>query len=380
MKILYFSPASYGGIADYAHEQANALVDAGAEVILLTTPRYPTGRGEKYDILPILRELKPDTPVNNKVLKITLYTIITLTNIQTLVRVIRQQQIRYVLFGSYSEYIAPLWTGSLRRLARQGVVFGAVVHDPVRNFVLGPLWWHRWSIASGYSFLREAFVHETVELDTVRPTLQLRTTVIPHGAYRFSAPTRSRQDMRAQLDLPTDAIVMLAFGHIRDNKNLDLVIQAMVHVPDVYLVVAGNEMSSSSPLVPRYKVLANELGVGDRIRWQVRFIADCEVGNFFQAVDVVVLAYSRRFRSASGVFNIAAKYHTPCIASGGQGSFASVIKRYRLGVWVEPDSLISLVAGLKLWLENPPTSEWIAYRNENSWAKNAELTLKALKS
>ena len=70
MKILYFSPASYGGIADYAHEQANALVDAGAEVILLTTPRYPTGRGEKYDILPILRELKPDTPVNNKVLKI----------------------------------------------------------------------------------------------------------------------------------------------------------------------------------------------------------------------------------------------------------------------------------------------------------------------
>ena len=378
MKILYFSPASYGGIADYAHEQANALVDAGAEVILLTTPRYPTGRGEKYDILPILRELKPDTPVNNKVLKITRYTIITLTNIQTLVRVIRQQQIRYVLFGSYSEYIAPLWAGRLRYLAHKGVVFGAVVHDPVRNFVLGPRWWHSWSIASGYSFLREAFVHETVSLDTVCSMPQLRTSVVPFGPYHFPEPTQSPAEMRSNLNLPNNSKFMLAFGHIRAGKNLDLVVKAMAQVPEIYLVVAGKEMSSSHFLVNSYQNLADEIGVSDRIRWQVRFIPDIEAANLLNAADVVVLTYSKSFRSASSVLHSAAHYQTPCIASGGQGNLSSVVRRYNLGIWVESDCLDALVSGLKLWLKHSPNPDWAAYRSENSWAKNAEVILKAL--
>jgi hypothetical protein len=106
---------------------------------------------------------------------------VTLSNIKKLVHTIKHYSFQFVLFGSYSEYLAPLWAGSLRSLAKQGVIFGAIVHDPVRNFVLGPLWWHHWSIASGYSFLREAFVHEAIELDTVHSMPQLHTTVIPHG-------------------------------------------------------------------------------------------------------------------------------------------------------------------------------------------------------
>jgi glycosyltransferase involved in cell wall biosynthesis len=173
---------------------------------------------------------------------------------------------------------------------------------------------------------------------------------------------------------------MLAFGHIRPNKNLDLVIQAMAQIPEVYLVVAGNELSSSQPLVPGYQALADELDVGGRIRWQVRFIPDTEVCDFFQAVDLAVLTYSQSFRSASGVLNTAAQYYTPCIASGGQGSLASMVNRYGLGVWVEPDNLNSIVSGLKRWLEQPTEPDWTTYHYQNSWAKNAELTIEALKS
>lgn len=375
MKLLYYSPSSYGGIADYAHEQANALVALGVDVTLLCTPQYPTGRGEKYHIVPILQEIKPNKPFPHKALKAIHLTSVTLFNFTKLASFIEEKDFQYVLLGSYVEYLAPLWSSRLRQLAKKGVVFGAVVHDPVRDFVLGPRWWHRWSIACGYSFLREAFVHESIELDTVRPMPQLRTTVIPHGTYQFPEANQSREETRSSLNLSLDAKVMLAFGHIRDNKNLDLVIRAMVNFPDLYLIVAGKEQSSGQRPVAFYQELATNLGVANRCRWQIQFIPDTEVANLFAAADLILLTYSKHFHSASGVLNTAVASRKPCLASAGKGSLRSVVQKYELGIWVEPDDVNSLVTGIRTWLENPPTPQWERYFEENSWALNAKLVL-----
>ena len=379
MKLLYYCPASYGGIADYAQAQANALVVAGVEVTLLTPPKFPSGQDESYRRLSLLQEMKPTQPLSNKVRKGLRYVAITLSNIQTLVQVIQAHQFQWVLLATYSEYLAPLWAGALRRLTKQGVILGAIVHDPVRDFVVGPRWWHRWSIASGYSFLQHAFVHDPIELDTVRPMPLLQTTVIPHGIYTYSAATRSRQEMRSHLHIPPDAKVMLAFGHLRPNKNLDLVIQAMAQVPEVYLVVVGNETSTSQPLAPQYQTLAAALGVGARIRWHICHIPDQEIANFFIATDLVILTYSQSFRSASGVLNTAAFFQKPCLASGGKGNLASVIQHYGLGIWIKPDDVNALVGGLRRWLEHPLDPDWMTYQQENTWATNTELILRALK-
>ena len=382
MKILYYSPASYGGIADYAHEQANALVKAGVDVFLLTTVDYRVGRGEQYKVIPTLQSPKPSNLLSHKLLK-TLkgigYVSVTLSNINELVSTIRQYSFQHVLLGSYSEYFAPLWVQPLQKLTQEGIIFGAVVHDPVRDFVLGPQWWHRWSVASGYSFLREAFVHQSIKLDTVDSMPQLRTTVIPQGPYSFPKATHSKVEMRARLNLPKNAPVMIAFGHIRANKNLDLVIKAMADVPEVYLIVAGNEMSSSHPLTPKYQALAEDLKVSDRIRWHIRHISDNEVSNFFTAADLVVLTYSRSFRSASAVLNTAAQYRKACIVSGGDGCLTSVIHRYNLGIWVEPDNSKAIALGLREWLSSleKTSDNWAHYIRENSWERNADLTLKA---
>jgi glycosyltransferase involved in cell wall biosynthesis len=263
----------------------------------------------------------------------------------------------------------------LRRLAQSGVVFGAVVHDPVRDYVVGPRWWHRRSVAAGYSFLREAFVHEAIELDTVLPMPRLRTTVIPHGLYRFPAARRSREAMRAELELPAGARVMLAFGHIRDGKNLDLALRAMASVPDVFLVVAGREQSGGQRSAGFYQDLARQLGVAERCRWQVRHIAAEEVGDFFAAADVALLTYTRAFRSASGVLNAAVCCRKPCIASAGQGDLRSAVRDYNLGVWVEPDDVQSLAEGMRQWVASASAPRWEAYETDHSWRRNAELVL-----
>jgi glycosyltransferase involved in cell wall biosynthesis len=373
MKLLYYSPASYGGIADYAHEQANALVDLGVDVTILSTPKYPTGRGGKYKIVPILQEMAPTKPLRYKALKVIRFTSVMLANFAKLASFIEEKGFQYVLLGSYTEYLAPLWSGRLRQLARKGVVFGAVVHDPVRNFVLGPHWWHRWSIACGYSFLREAFVHESIELDTVQPMPQLRTTVISYGVHHFPDANQSREETRSHLNLPLDAKVMLAFGQIRDSKNLDLVIRAIVNFPNLYLIVAGKEQSSSQQLVALYQNLARTLGVADRCRWEIRFIPDTEIANLFEAADITLLTYSKTFRSASSVLNTAASYRKPCIASAGEGPLRSVVQKYELGIWVAPDEVDAIMNGIKKWLETPPTPQWERFFEENSWTLNAKV-------
>ena len=288
-------------------------------------------------------------------------------------RVVADGNYRHVFFGSYAEYLAPLWSGPLVRLAREGVVFGAVVHDPVRDFVVGPLWWHRRSIASAYSFLREAFVHEPVTLDTIRPMPQLRTTVIPIAPFPFPAATTSREEYRRELGIPPKAPLWLSFGHIRDGKNLDLVIRALARFPEAYLVVAGKEQSTGQKPVAFYRDLARQIGVARQCVWLNRFIAREEVGNLFTACDLVLLTYSRDFRSASGVLNAAVYFRKPCVASSGQSNLQTKVTDYQLGIWVEPDDEEALANGLRRWQTAPPVPRWDAYVADNSWQRNAEI-------
>ena len=372
-KLLYFSPASYGGIADYAHEQANALVAEGWEVTLLSTLEYPTNRGEKYHIVSLLNEFQSSNTLKNKIAKAINFAAVTIANFRKLVRFVEQHDFQYVLLGSYTEYFAPLWSSGLQKLAQKGVRFGAIVHDPVRNFVVGPVWWHRWSISCGYSFLQEAFVHEAITLDTVKPMPKLQTTVIPHGTYSFSKANKSSAETRKSLNLPLEAKVMLAFGHIRDNKNLDLAIRALANFPDLYLLVAGKEQSSGQKPVTYYQNLAKQLGVSDRCRWLIEFIPDTKVANLFTAVDLVLLTYSNNFRSASGVLNTSVYYRKPCLASSGDSPLRSVVSKYNLGIWVKPDNLDAITKGIQQWLENPSNAKWEKYLSENSWEINAQL-------
>ncbi len=381
VKILYYSPAAHGGIADYAHEQANALADLGTEVTLLCTPRYVRGRGEKYAIAADLKDAGSFLAGAPRWLKRVDYVRATLRNFKTLARQIKASGSNYVLLGSYQEYLAPLWAPEFKKLAARGVVFGAILHDPVRDYVVGPRGWHRWSVAEGYSFLREAFVHEPIQLDTVRPVPGLRTTVIPMGPFRQTASRRTREEMRRSLDLPGDAPVLLAFGHIHPNrKNLDLIIHSLKHHPSVYLVVAGSDESTGQKVVEAYKKLAADLGVADRCRWHIDYIPNECAGDYFVAADLVALVYKGMFRSASAVLNVAAVYRKPCIASSGAGNLRSVVEKYRLGVWVEPDNLDTLVSGIRRCLDSGTVPDWDRYLAENSWETNAAAVIEKMEA
>ena len=249
-KLLYFSPAWSGGLADYARSQADALVDAGTKVVFLTSRRNEIDPASGCCIRKELSPASVGASGNSRLMHKFELARELVANFRQLARIVKREKFDRVLLGSYVEYLAPIWAAQLRRLASCGVVFGTVVHDPVRDYVVGPQWWHRWSVRAAYSFLREAFVHEAIELDTGRPMPRLRTTVIPHGPYRFPPPRLGREQVRARLKIPREAKVLLSFGQVRDGKNLDLVIRAIARESQAYLVVAGKVSSTIWSMEP----------------------------------------------------------------------------------------------------------------------------------
>ena len=377
-KILYYASASYGGLLNYAQEQANAIASLGIEVHVVCSPNFIKRETDRYSLLPILIESRAPAG-GNKFLRAISYVRILLKNMAIIRAEVLQSEFKHVLFAAYAEYFSPLWAKPFQILAQTGVVFGAVVQEPVRDFRVGPVWWHRKSIAAAYSFLKYAFVHEHISLDTGAFMPDLKTIVIPYGPHKFPTPSKPRSVTRENLGIPENALVLFSFGHIRDNKNLDYAVRALAEIPEAWLLVAGKRSASSQRPESFYQDLAEKLGVADRCKWVLEYVSERDAANYFMASDLIILTYSSSFRSASGVLHVAARYRKPSIVSAGQGSLQSVVQKYQIGVWVEPDRPKAVVDGIRDWKNRPLLSDWERYDAENSWDENAKRVLSAFR-
>ena len=373
--LLVFCTADHGGLADYAHAQAEALAARGHSVVLMAPAGFPF-QSARYQ-----RRNLPS--LNGQASRLRwlqrLGTAVTILNQQAaLSQAIAATGTRRVLFTTYSEYLAPLWAWRLRIWMRRGVCFAAVVHDPVRDFVVGPRWWHRLSIAQGYSFLTVALLHAPIQLDTGSPQPALRTGLIPHGPYRYPPQQATAQELRQRLSIPADATLLLSFGHLRNNKNLQLILEAIVQLPQVWLLIAGPEATTGQHPSTHYRQRAERLGVANRCRWQIGYQSPEQVAEHFGAADAVLLTYSAQFRSASGVMHLAAHYRKPVIASAGASALLDAVHGFNLGVVTPPDDAAALLNGIRRFLSDPTTPAWQAYEQANSWDRNAQLVAQAL--
>jgi glycosyltransferase involved in cell wall biosynthesis len=182
--------------------------------------------------------------------------------------------------------------------------------------------------------------------------------------------------LRREFGIPEDADVMLSFGHIRDGKNLDQIIAALPLLPKAHLLVAGREQSGGQKPVSVYRDLASALGVADRCHWCSDYIPNNEVWKYFRASDVLMLTYSKDFRSASGVLNVNAQFGLPVVASAGGGPLLEAVKRYGLGsILQNPDATLIAQAVTEALRAK---GGWQRFAEENSWRTNAERVVEAL--
>lgn len=372
--ILIFAPTAAGGLAEHVYYQGRALVEAGLRVHCVAAHNFLDGRACGF---PVERVLRGAGHGRGSRLRRRASSALNLIADQiSLAAIVLVRRPRLVLLDSYVEYLSPVWVWPHLLLARLGgQAYWGNLHDPVRSHQIGPSWWHALSVKLAYAPLRGVLIHDRPPQPSPIPT-RLQVEQVPVGVYDLLPPRRSRDEVRRSWGSEATARVFLAFGYVRDGKNLDLALRALREVPEAFLVIAGSVASARDKPYSFYRQLAAETGVAERVVFLEGFVSDQDLADYFEGTDFVLLTYASSFHSQSGVLNVAARARRPVLASSAPSPLLASVRAFQLGVAIEPDSLEAVIAGMRQLLDSPLDPAWSAYHQAASWGANAAAIVK----
>jgi glycosyltransferase involved in cell wall biosynthesis len=371
--MLIFAPTPRGGLAEHVHYQARELARRGFAVTVLCRPEFAKA-DPAYRRAESLRSATGTglaARLARAALRIADYYVLAAATIR--------DRPAFVLMEANSEYFSPAWFLPHWLLRRRGTIYLANFHDPLRKRRFGPAWWHALTVRLGYAPLAGGLIHGPAPPGAYLP-LRLIIREAPFGPFADLAGRPAPFDLRARLGIPREAFVLLAFGHVADRKNLDLVIDALAGQHQAHLVVAGRPGSSADRALAFYAGRARQAEVAARVHFVDAFIPDSDVPAYFAAADAIALTYAREFVSQSGVLQIAALFDKPLLASGGEGPLPATVRGYDLGVVVEPDSARAIAAGLERLIAEPRdlSGNFARYRASTSWEVNVDRLLEVV--
>jgi glycosyltransferase involved in cell wall biosynthesis len=135
---------------------------------------------------------------------------------------------------------------------------------------------------------------------------------------------------------PPQGSTLLFFGLVRAYKGLDMLVRALPaiaeRVPDVRLVVAGDAAEPGA--VAEARRLVDELGLGGRVEWQLRFIGEQEIAPLLERSTLCVLPY--RKIDSSGVLATALGHGRPAVVTD-VGALPDAIREFAAGRVVPPE-------------------------------------------
>lgn len=187
---------------------------------------------------------------------------------------------------------------------------------------------------------------ETVKKDLLSLKPDAKYIYLEHPIYNQFEAKISKEEALAKLNLSPNKKYLLFFGFIRKYKGLDILIEAMKHLPsDIELIVAGEVYGRFDD----YQKAIDDNKVADRVHLFNNYIGDNEVHIYFSAADVCVLPY--RSATQSGITSIAYNFDMPLIATN-TGSLSEVITPYNAGIMVEEITPKAIAEAIKEFYSN----------------------------
>lgn len=361
MDIWIYNPNSTGGNYEYAKqlERVYNRSDLFQCQLILPSNAESSDHG--------IRLLLPDSSKSKNLLIRKLYFLKrTFINPIRFYRFLKKQQDErgVVLFNDFDQLSVPIWAAWLKRLKKR-FLFGTMLHDPDRSdYPPHPAY-------SSYCMHRMLGLMDFVMYHDYLPELSYYTSYkglkisVPHGLYPLVEPDQLllEQLIAWQHEVYTLGIV----GNIREEKNYELAIRALLMLPDSKLIIAGNPANSSVD-VERYKQLAKQLKVSDRIYWFITYLTDAQLSTVIQVIDLHLLYYKQSFTSQSGVVNLLASVKGNVLISKTESGLAKLAEKFGFGVLAKPDHLESLIEGIeearnKINIE----MDWVEYLKYADW-------------
>jgi glycosyltransferase involved in cell wall biosynthesis len=223
-----------------------------------------------------------------------------------------------------------------------------------------------------YAAARLLFVHSgtvRAEFATIFPAYVAKLSTMSHGTYTlYPRNPGARARVRAALEIPDDAIVLLCCGAIRPYKNIGACVRALaqIHRRDVVLVIAGAE-PESSPIDPlaETRALVHRAGVVDRVRLRPGFLDEIAMADLFEAVDILMLPYLKSY--GSGLLMLGVTFGKYIIATRSGMEDSAV--RYPGSILLRGTTVDDVRIGIEIALQRisdgprsieriPPEFEW----------------------
>lgn len=375
MKILCYQFFPGGGIGRYTHELLSHMQLRGdVEVELVCLPAYEWKRASTYPVWTGLQGISHRLPMIRRVKFLAAQGV----NPRRLIQRAAETGADVVHFSNINHLTFPLWR---RGLDRTSVKVAATVHDVRRAKAMINRRYEEHQLKSFYRRADALFVHSQAQAEDLVEYAQVEPCcvhIVPHGPYEVGAPSASQIELRIRHGLPQRRQIALFFGQVRDEKNLQLLIRALVPYRDrVHLLVAGSSAGGQHKGIEHYRNLTDQLGLSESVTFRSGYVPEGEVADLFEICDWVALPYSRSFTSQSGVLNVAAAARRPVLASGA-GTFEETVSGARVGQLVEPDDEGALGSGIASMLEaveSGSSFEFGDYLRMSSWDVNVERTI-----
>ncbi|HEY9234021.1 MULTISPECIES: glycosyltransferase [Phenylobacterium] len=169
----------------------------------------------------------------------------------------------------------------------------------------------------------------------------------PAGKVRYIpnfalAPPDTPPADRAELQTPEDAPLLLAMGRLHEVKAHDVALEALTHVPEAYLWIAG-----AGGLETKLKAMAQALGVASRVRflgWRN------DPSALYRAADISV--FPSRYEPLGNVVIQSWAHGLPVVAAASQGP-AALIRHEEDGLLVPIDDAQALAAAINRLIADP---------------------------
>ena len=170
---------------------------------------------------------------------------------------------------------------------------------------------------------------------------------VPLAVSDNNIKTISKKVARQRLGLPMDKIVLLSFGAPHSGKDIESVFKAVEGLEDVYLVHAGIQAFSlgSNPTK-----LAQTYGMDGRVKVFDYYIPEEEKPYFFCGSDVLMLAYTKAFKSTSSMLWEATKYGLSVISSDAN-TLGEDVSKYDLGLLYEAENAESMKLAITTFMK-----------------------------
>jgi glycosyltransferase involved in cell wall biosynthesis len=177
-----------------------------------------------------------------------------------------------------------------RMLRRKGCRVTYIIHNVLPHEMRA---WDRWLARLALSPAQAFVVHTTAErerLQSLLPDRMVLVTPLPiFDVYSESQPAQA--EARRMLGLPGERPILLFFGFVRPYKGLRVLLQALGLLRqqglEPFLAIAGEFWHDKASYLEQIE----QLGLGEQVRIEDRYIPNEELGLWLASVDVAIAPY-----------------------------------------------------------------------------------------